>query len=383
MKPLNILCIARPDLLTNPGGDTTQIVETRRELEDLGNRVDLLLCGSRDEQDINAAIAASDIVHCFNLLLSYQYERHIAAARALGKRVVLSPVYWDMEEYERAARPVSAWKIAVLTGVRNVRNSSVRAFFSKHLKSPTYNAHYRRYLRGILAQCDAVLPNSDVERDVLFYRFDRIENTFTVRNGCRYNDTPLNGRAPDIRGAVLCVGRIERRKNQRMLIRAMEGLDRKLVLLGNINYAEESYWRECREEAVSRSVRIIHVPGQPWDQVWNWYRLAAVHAQPSWFETPGLSSLEAAANGCPVVCTEVGSAREYFGNYASYCRPHDAASIRRALEAAAGDPPDAEDLRRFIRANYTWRRAAEETRDVYARLLAPGEFSRRKHALAS
>ena len=66
------------------------------------------------------------------------------------------------------------------------------------------------------------------------------------------------------------------------------------------------------------------------------YRAASVHACVSWYETPGLVSLEAALSGCKLVVTPGGSTREYFGEDAFYCRPDDAASIRAAVVQALG-----------------------------------------------
>ncbi len=58
---------------------------------------------------------------------------------------------------------------------------------------------------------------------------------------------------------------------------------------------------------------------------------------PSWFETTGLSSLEAAAMGCNIVITRKGDAYEYFGDYAYYCDPESPDSIFKAIEKAASN----------------------------------------------
>ena len=64
------------------------------------------------------------------------------------------------------------------------------------------------------------------------------------------------------------------------------------------------------------------------------YRASKVHALPSWSETTGLVSLEAALCGCNIVTTDRGYTRDYFGDMAWYCDPYDNRSIRRAVEAA-------------------------------------------------
>jgi glycosyltransferase involved in cell wall biosynthesis len=93
-----------------------------------------------------------------------------------------------------------------------------------------------------------------------------------------------------------------------------------------------------------------------------------VHVLPSYFETTGLSSLEAAVMGCNIVVTDKGDTRDYFKNDAWYCEPEDPASIRQAVEAAY-DAPYNEAFRQRIFQEYTWKRAAEETLKAYMDVL--------------
>jgi glycosyltransferase involved in cell wall biosynthesis len=85
---------------------------------------------------------------------------------------------------------------------------------------------------------------------------------------------------------------------------------------------------------------------------------------PSWYDTPGLTSLEAFVSGCPVVVTEFGSPREYFGSLATYCSPTDYASIRTAVEKASGLRPSVETRQQF-QERFSWQRAAEATAAAY------------------
>jgi glycosyltransferase involved in cell wall biosynthesis len=98
------------------------------------------------------------------------------------------------------------------------------------------------------------------------------------------------------------------------------------------------------------------------------YVLAAVHVLPSWRETPGLVSLEAAAAGCRIVTTSYGSVREYFGDLAWYCNPSDLMSIRSAVLLALEATPN-HALREKILSSFTWDIAAEKTLAVYHKVL--------------
>ena len=86
------------------------------------------------------------------------------------------------------------------------------------------------------------------------------------------------------------------------------------------------------------------------DELARLYQRAKIHILPSWIETPGLSSLEAAAMGCTVVVTDRGDTEWYFGDQAYYVEPGNKLSIRRTIETALKTPID---LSVHVARNYT------------------------------
>ena len=367
-RQTRIAFVARPDLLANPGGDTTQILATRVELQRMGIDVRLLLADRSCAALHREFIAECDLVHCFNMLLAYQFEWMIDLATSHGRPVALSPIFWDMEAYERGGHSIAWWKKTTLAVLSSGLGRPAQAMLSQRLKSVTYNPYFRARVRAILAKCQVLLPNSSAEERLLHERFGERLPCRVVHNGCRALEISPSHPAGAPERYVLCVGRIERRKNQLALVRAVAGLDLPLVFLGSVNHAEEGYWRQCRHAAARLGVRVVHVDGLPWEEVWPYYVHADAHAQPSWFETPGLSSLEAAAAGCPIVCTDQGSAGEYFGEYAEYCSPCNDASIRDAIRRALTAPSRRDERSAFVRAHYTWTIAAQQTLDAYRAL---------------
>ena len=91
---------------------------------------------------------------------------------------------------------------------------------------------------------------------------------------------------------------------------------------------------------------------------------ARVHVLPSWFETTGLVSLEAALSGCSIVSTSRGHAAEYFEDFAWDCDPGQPDSILAAVRSAWNAPP-APALRDRILGHYTWAHVAEATMAAY------------------
>ena len=100
----------------------------------------------------------------------------------------------------------------------------------------------------------------------------------------------------------------------------------------------------------------------------DYYRQAKVHVLPSWFETTGLSTLEAAAMGCNIVITRKGDTEEYFEDYAFYCEPDSPDSIFAAVEKASERAVDPA-LREKIFTQYTWVQTAEKTKAAYNEIM--------------
>jgi glycosyltransferase involved in cell wall biosynthesis len=160
---------------------------------------------------------------------------------------------------------------------------------------------------------------------------------------------------------------LEARKNQSSLIEAMRDTDMKLVLAGPPTANQGRFVKHVKDAAAS--LANVHVLGSvtPQEKAWL-YSLARVHVLPSWMETCGLSSLEAAVAGCAIVVSPNGDTRDYFGGDVEYCDPASPSSIREAIIRAYGRGPSA-TLEQRIRTEFTWQRTAEATFGAYARVL--------------
>jgi glycosyltransferase involved in cell wall biosynthesis len=233
--------------------------------------------------------------------------------------------------------------------------------------------------RRLLEAADRVLPNSQSEADLLKETFALNGNFQTkvdvVPNGI---DPELFEPAPapnanfaanyGVRDFVLEVGRISPVKNQLGVIEALFDSTIPIVFVGQPAVEMPEYAEHCRVRAAERG-NVIFIDRMPHEELPGIYALAAVHVLPSWRETPGLVSLEAAASGCAVVTTSIGSTRDYFGDMAWYCYSDDYAEIRRGVEAALQKPRPAK-LRDHVLSNFTWQHAGEATLTAYHHALA-------------
>jgi glycosyltransferase involved in cell wall biosynthesis len=103
--------------------------------------------------------------------------------------------------------------------------------------------------------------------------------------------------------------------------------------------------------------------------VYNAYRFAKVHVNPSFVAMPGLSSLEAAASGCNVVSSNEGCAKEYFKDMALYCDPYHNNSIADAVKKGFEKCKDS-ILKNYVNENYKWGKLINDLYNTYLEILS-------------
>ena len=102
------------------------------------------------------------------------------------------------------------------------------------------------------------------------------------------------------------------------------------------------------------------------------YAAAGVHVLPSWMETCGLVTLEAALSGTPVVGSTFGHELEYLQQDAWHADPADPSTIRDAVIQAwqAGHHnPRSCRLKRRILEQFNWEQTTDATESIYKKVL--------------
>ena len=170
---------------------------------------------------------------------------------------------------------------------------------------------------------------------------------------------------------ILTIGRIEARKNQLSIIEAVEqmireqDLDFHLVFVGKKSGHHGEYVDKF-DELVAKHNWITHIPYIPYEDIPGLYKYAKVCVSASWFETSGLTSLEALFMGTNVVAAG-DRAKEFLGDNASYCDPGDSLSIAKAIEVEySKQRPVIDDN---MKNEFTWENAAKKTMEVYEKVL--------------
>lgn len=367
-RPLRVLFSSRTTLLSGPGGDTIQIVKTAEMLRSLGCEVEISIDPSRD-------VDGFDILHVFNLVRPQECYLQAREAHRKGIPVVLSPIYVDYREVDRITRgPVERLLFRFLSGSSAEYLKMVaRAILNREANRGTalvVRKGFRRSQRELIGLTSMLLPNSESE-------MRRIQRDYVEVAGSRYAvipnaidsrifDPTHTDKAEEFNDCVLCVGRIEPRKCQLELVRALKGTGLKLVLVGKPGPNHMAYFEQVKREADNSVSFIGHVSHE---ELPRYYAACKVHALVSWMETTGLSSLEAGVMGANLVITDKGDTRDYFEDLAYYCSPDSVDSIREAV-LAAHRAPRSTALRQRILQKYTWEETARCTIEAYRTCLA-------------
>ncbi|MCL5257644.1 MAG: glycosyltransferase [Patescibacteria group bacterium] len=168
-------------------------------------------------------------------------------------------------------------------------------------------------------------------------------------------------------GYVLCVANINKKKNILNLIKAflLTGLDTKLVLVGIYNDDPDLFYCNEVKKLINESEgKIVRVENISKGLLASAYLNAKIHVLPSFWELPGLVSLEAGLAGAGLVLGDCAPVREYFGNLATYCNPNDISDITDKITKAYNLSPTTK-LSQFIKTNYSWTEIAKKLAVIY------------------
>jgi len=376
---VKVLMLARSDIFSLPGGDTIQIENTAKELKKLDVRVDVAT-------DLKIDIKNYDLVHIFQLDWIPETYFYVKEAKKYGKPIVLSPIHHAENEVKKFD-DIYTFGLRRLVGLfvkkqehRDVLKNIYRSFHNRAKIAPTLKGAvfgYRRSQKEALLLSDIVLVQTNCEaRDLkntygVDFRWEKVVNGVSERFLLVRNFQNTLG----FKDYIICVGRIEARKNQLNIIEAAKLLrgekgfeDTRLVFLGRRSEHHKSYVAKF-DLALKENNWMLHPGFVPQEGIPSYYHFAKVCISASWFETTGLTSLEALFCGTNIVASGE-RAKELLGDLAVYCDPCDINSIASSLKEAYLRPvtPVPENFRK----EYTWENAAKQTLEVYNSLFRQG-----------
>ncbi|HTX59653.1 MAG TPA: glycosyltransferase family 4 protein [Verrucomicrobiae bacterium] len=357
---MRALLIVRPSVHERGGGDMVQALYTKRGLEAAGVEANVV-------STLEPVTHGYDVAHVFGVFDPEVCAPQMAACKRAGIPVALSPIWYDLYEYYGRSRAAER----ILAGPqRRIERELARLQVASPDTLLRRNER-RKYAKrvewqtALMREAGVLLPNSAIEAHALSRRLRLHDRPIVVVHNAF--DPPSAIERGGARSGVVCVARIEEVKNQAMLLYALQGLDADVTLVGLAH--QPHYSKLCRRFVTPR----VHFAGVlPHAEVFALLARSAVHVLPSYRETPGIVSLEAAAAGARVIVSNDGTEREYFGELADYVDPLDPRGIRCAVERALALPPrePGDELDRRIAA-FTARNVGERTLAGYR--IALGE----------
>jgi glycosyltransferase involved in cell wall biosynthesis len=357
---MKVAFISRSSLFTAKGGDTIQMQKTAGHLRNCNVDVDIRLT----DEKIN--YQEYDLLHFFNLTRPADILCHIKKSKT---PFVVTPLLIDYSEFDQQHRKGISGKIFRYLSPAQIEYFKSIARWRKgqeKIKSFSYLLKgHNHSVKYILLKAAMVLPNSDMEYQNVVQLYSISPSFSVIPNGVDtdlFLSTVNEEKDPNL---ILSVARIEGLKNQLNLIKAVNDSKFQLFIIGNAAINQTEYYKKCKKIA-SQNIHFIDHLAQ--EELIQYYQKAKVHILPSWFETCGLSTLEAASLGCNVVITNRGYASEYCNGDAFYCDPSSPVSIREAIEKASKENFN-KNFQKKIFTNYTWKNAAQKTLEAYKKIL--------------
>jgi glycosyltransferase involved in cell wall biosynthesis len=357
---MKVAFITRSSLFTAKGGDTIQMQETARHLQNMNVDVQIRLTNEKINYE------QYELLHFFNLTRPADILPHISKTKV---PFVVTPLLIDYSEFDQHYRQGISGKIfQYLSSAQIEYFKSIARWIKGQEKIKSFSYLIKGHdqsIKYILLKTAMLLPNSEMEYQNLSRLYSLSPSFSVIPNGIDTNLFPLPVNKEKDPNLILSVARIEGLKNQLNLIKALNDSRFQLFIIGNAAVNQTAYFKKCKRLASANIHFVDHLPQQ---ELVAYYEKAKVHILPSWFETCGLSTLEAAAMGCNVVITNRGYASEYCNGHAFYCDPSSPISIREAIEKASKEKGN-KNFREKIFANYTWKNAAQKTFEAYKKIL--------------
>lgn len=359
-----VLFYARPDINSQPRSDTVILENLRRGLTDLGVEADLDLELRKSPKDY-------DIAHLLSFRTPEITMAHAQRVAQDGLPFVVTALDYNQTSDELTQeRLFIALKQYVDSGQQEETWEGRETWDERQPQSApsliprtgdnSWMAHHAVFLHA----------SGQAEKVTLLRDFPNVKRIEVIPFGGDSNQARDLGQAfisqTGLKDFVLCVAPLQRKKNQLMLLKALEQSDLSLVFVTGGTEGESDYEDCCKKfKRLAPTVFLGHLN---LELLASAYQAARAHVLPSFYELPGLSSLQAAAYGKNVVVTDTGTTREYFGSSAFYCRPDNSESIVNAVSAAYYSPLMPQLSSQL--ASYTWKNSASRLYKIYEQVMS-------------
>lgn len=207
--------------------------------------------------------------------------------------------------------------------------------------SSRFSKYYQWMIPKIIRNSKKIITVSEFSANQIIAYFKiKPENIKVIYNTCEIPDKPVFNIKQNF---VLAVGSISHRKNYALI----------LDLWDKKSNDWPQLWIRGDKDSIFNSdkdviERVIHNPKIKWiepireEAMISLYQNAKMLLNPSLYEGFGLPNLEAMANGCPLIISDIEVFREVCDNVAYYEDPFSPELWEKRIEYLLNQPPDSE-----------------------------------------
>lgn len=175
-----------------------------------------------------------------------------------------------------------------------------------------------------------IIENCSIDEDKIIVSYCGIEEHYINFNENKIRENDL-----------LYVATYEKRKNHAGLMKAIsENLDNlKVVFVGQDHGLMAEIKDMAEKISKEKNIKFTFIEKISEEGLIELYRNTSVYVFPSFIEGFGMPLIEAMANDCKVVCSNIEVFKEVCNNNALYFDPNNSASISAAIDASLASSP--------------------------------------------
>lgn len=359
---MKICFLMRSEFSLVHGGDVIQIENYKLQLESRGHSCTLL--GSFPDEEFDVYI----IVNIDRPIELYAYYLKI---KKINKPYYIVPIHHPIDA-------VSYYEEHIKGGISGLFATIFRSFYTREKIKNLYRAFRGRswYLKHIILtlpfsyvsltakvirESNGLFCISEQEADSIRARFGHdftycvLINAVAVDKVCSSTNDAVS---PSDMYDVVVVGRIESRKNQVGIIKALKDSNLKVAIVGPLSVQDAKY-KDDFLKLVSSHNGISYLGALPHSSLFPLLRKCKVLVNASYFEVSPLVDVEAAILGCRVVSTKNGYTKSNIEDV-SLVDPDDYGQIHAACISEIGKWPTSHMINREV---YSWSFAGDKMED--------------------
>lgn len=336
------------------GGAVATLVESLLKMNEAEKQVQFYVftSGNKESESLAKQYHHTEFYHIHYHPMLLAFDKMISSKGILKKLYVIEKAmqYIKKGDFDAIILQNSGFLLKIFRNKRLLEKYKDKLFYHLHNDIP-HNAD-----RKVLKYCRFILISKYLIKGVVDLCGDGAkEKCIIVKNGInvhKFTRTLSIEEKSHLREELnikpeqkilIFVGRINPQKGIDKLLDTMKVLDDAnivLVVIGSTNFGadecspfEKNIRQKCLEmESQVRFTGFIHN-----NELWKYYQLADIAVLPSMWEEPaGLTMIEAAASGTPVITTISGGIPEYMSANCSVLVKRDSAIVQSLAEAIKG-----------------------------------------------